>query len=388
MEHDVVLGVDKPANDGCCVGRSEGRVVFCSHSLPAETVRARIVEGGENARFWRAEAIEVLGDAADCRVPSPCPWSGPGLCGGCAWLHAAPTAQLEMKQQVLTETLQRLGGVNQPVRVRSLGASTGWRTRVTLHADAHGMAGFYAARSHEVVAVADCLQADVRLRLPELLAQTWPSGATVQVSVSESGRSVSVTSDAGASTSGPDEHVHTVRGRRFRCAAHGFWQGHRDAADLLVDEVRRLIDAGPGERIVDLYAGVGLFGLSLLDSHDPGSVEIVEGNRVAAGYASRNAADDPRVAVINRDVRAWARRPSPADVVVLDPPRAGAGRKVVDAIARTGAPTVVYVSCEPSTLARDLAYFADHGYSPDHIEGWDVFPGTAHVEAVVRLRGL
>lgn len=383
---EIVVGLDKPADAGACVGRTDGRVVFCGYGLPGETVTANVVQGGEDARYWRAEAVGVVGEPAVSRVPSPCPWFGPGLCGGCAWLHAEPDAQLALKAQVLTETLQRLGGVSGPVAVKSLGSSTGWRTRVTLHVDANGDAGFHAPRSHEVILIADCLQADPRMELGELLAESWPPGATVQVSVSDAGRAVRVASDAGVSTRGPNEHVHTVRGRQFRCAAHGFWQSHRDAGDLLVGEVRRLLPDRPTGRIVDLYAGVGLFGLSLLDSHDPASVVLVEGNRAAAGFARRNAEGDPRVEVDSRDVRKWARRAGAADVIVLDPPRAGVGRKVVEGVVGTGARTVVYVSCEPSTLARDLKYFAGHGYTPDHLEGFDVFPGTAHIETVVRLR--
>ena len=148
-----------------------------------------------------------------------------------------------------------------------------------------------------------------------------------------------------------------------------------------MDEVRGLVD-GAGS-IVDLYAGVGLFGLSLLTA-DVARLVLVEGDRRAAAYARQNAAGDDRVRVIARDVRQW--RATPADLVVLDPPRAGAGKGVVSAVAGSGAGTIVYVSCEPSTLARDLALFAAHGYRPDHLRGFDLFPGTAHVETVVRLR--
>ncbi len=383
---EIVLGLDKPANDGSCVGRSDGRVVFCRHGLPGETVRAAVVDGGSDSRFWRAEALAVVGQPAAARVPSPCPWSGPGQCGGCSWLHAHPDAQLDFKTQVLAETLERIGGIRWPVTVRTLGRVSGWRTRLSLHVDDEGRAGFHAWRSHEVVPVADCLQADPRMHLPGLLEQSWPTGATVRVSVSEAGRAVIVDSAQGVSHRGPREHVHLVDGREFRTAADGFWQSHVDAASALTAQVRELVPRDAGSRIVDLYSGVGLFGLALLDSHEPASVEMVEGDRSAAELAVRNSGGDSRVDVIPRDVRRWARGPGTADVVVLDPPRAGAGKQVVSAIARTGARTVVYVSCDAATLARDLRWFVARGYQPDHIVGFDLFPGTAHVETVVRLR--
>ncbi len=382
----IVLDVDSPANGGTCVGRADGRVVFCTHSLPGETVSAEVVQGGEDARFWRAETVEVIGTPSAARVAPPCPWFGPGLCGGCAWLHADPSTQLSIKAQVLSDTLQRLGGVTWDVEVEPLLPTSGWRTRVTLHVDEAGRAGFHRTRTHDVVHVGDCLQADPRIELPGLLATPWPPGATVHISVSEAGRSVIVRSADGVTATGPDEHVHHVRGRRFRSAAGGFWQSHREAADVLTGHVLDVAGVGSGDRLLDLYSGVGLFGLVLLDHCQPGSVVLVEGDRVAAGFAAVNADEDPRVRVLTRDVQAWARRPRPADVVVLDPPRAGAGRKVVEGIAATGARTIVYVSCDPSTLARDLKYLAVHGYTPEDIRGFDIFPGTAHIETVVRLR--
>ena len=205
------------------------------------------------------------------------------------------------------------------------------------------------------------------------------------MSVSDAGRAVVVTGPEGRSATGPAEHRHSVLGRDFLCGVDGFWQSHRDAAATLATCVVDL--AGSGQRVVDLYAGVGVFGLSLLDAGAE-RVLLVEGDRRAAEFAVRNADDDPRVRIVRQDVKVWASRgPKGADCVVLDPPRAGAGRQVVAGIAATGARTVVYVSCEPSTLARDLKYFDTHGFTPDHVQGFDLFPGTAHVETVVRLRG-
>jgi len=381
---EVVLHADAAAHGGTCVGRVDGRVVFCRLCLPGETVRARVDDDAPDARFWRAEALAVEAGASPDRVAAACPWFGPGLCGGCAWLHADRTAQLQIKEQVLAQTLQRIGGVTWEPRVRDLGLATGWRTRLTLHSDAGGRAGFHAARTHEVVPIGDCLQADARLQLPELLARQWPPHAEIHVSVSASGRATVVTTADGRTAEGPTEHVHVVGGRRFACAADGFWQSHRLGAQALVDTVAALVADVSGGTVVDLYAGVGLFGLSLRQRWS--SVLLVEGDRRAAAFARANAGADPAVRVVARDVRRWARRPEPADVVVLDPPRAGAGRAVVSGVAGTAARAVVYVSCEPSTLARDLAWFREVGYEPDHIEGFDLFPGTAHVETVVRLQ--
>jgi tRNA/tmRNA/rRNA uracil-C5-methylase (TrmA/RlmC/RlmD family) len=266
--------------------------------------------------------------------------------------------------------------------VVSLGLDRGWRTRVTLHADESGRLGFHAARSDQIVPVTACLQAAQELDLPEVLARDWPPGTDVHVSLSAAGRAVITRRPDGMrDLEGPAEHLHDVHGRLFSRAVDGFWQAHRSAPETLVDEVREL--AGACASIVDLYAGVGLFGLSLLTA-DVERLVLVEGDRRAAAYARQNAAGDERVRVIGRDVQQW--RATAADLVVLDPPRAGAGKGVVTAVTATGAATIVYVSCEPSTLARDLKLFEARGYRPDHLRGFDLFPGTAHVETVVRLR--
>ncbi|MCU0295745.1 MAG: methyltransferase [Candidatus Nanopelagicales bacterium] len=381
---DLRLEVGKPAHGGTCVARHEGRVVFTGYSLPGETVRAAFVEGGEDARFWRAEALEVLSAPSRDRVDTPCPWFGPGMCGGCSWLQATPAAQLAIKAEVLTDVLERIGGLHIAVPVRSIGPDSGWRIRATLHVDEQGRAGMHALRSHAVVSIGDCRQADTRMGLVELLSRSWPASAEVHVSVSDAGRAVIVRGPAGVERTGPTEHRHTVLGRTFSVAPDGFWQSHRDGASVLAQQVVTL--AGEGTSVIDLYAGVGLFGLALLDAGFE-QVQLVEGQRRAAAFARRNARTDRGVRIVARDVRDWARGPGgSADVVVMDPPRAGAGAKVVRAIGEVGAATVVYVSCEPSTLARDLRTFDEIGYHPDHIEGFDLFPGTAHVETVVRLR--
>jgi tRNA/tmRNA/rRNA uracil-C5-methylase (TrmA/RlmC/RlmD family) len=368
----IELRVDSPADGGAVVGRYDGRVVFARHSLPGERVRADVT--AHAARFWRADALEVL-EASPHRVDPVCPWYRPGGCGGCGWLHADPAFQLTLKAEVLQQTLRRIGGIEWPVVVRSIGPAAGWRTRVTLAVDQAGRAGLHPVASHDIVPIEDCLQVAPELDLPDLLRREWTPGGRVHVAWSDAGRSV----QDGDQREGPEEHVHSVSGRRFMRPAEGFWQSHRDGAQALVTAVLGL--AGPASSITDLYAGVGLFGLTLRDAFPGARVTPVEGDPNAARWARRNAAGAARVLAL--DVRRWRARP--CDLLVLDPPRAGAGPQVVAQIAAADPASVVYVSCDPATLARDLRTFAQHGYRPDHIEGFDLFPGTSHIETVVRL---
>lgn len=366
----IELRVDAPADAGQCVGRVDGRAVFVTGALPGELVRAEVTL--EKRRFSKARTVAVL-EASQHRVGPDCPWFAE--CGGCTWLHADAGEQNRIKTAVLGDQLERIGGVRWPVTVRSLGRQSQWRTRVTFHGDGD-RGGFFAAGSHDVVDIGYCLQAVAGLELAGLLARPWPTGATVHASVSEAGRAVRW--DDGLE--GVHEHTNTVLGRVFHRSADGFWQAHVDAPEVLASAVRALVE--PVDSIVDLYAGVGLFGLTLLDVMPEARVTLVEADPTAARFARRNAAGRARVLAV--DARRW--RPEVADLVVLDPPRSGAGEQVVRAIGQARPSTVIYVSCDAGTLARDLRLFTQIGYIPDHIEGFDLFPGTAHVETVVRLR--
>ena len=174
-------------------------------------------------------------------------------------------------------------------------------------------------------------------------------------------------------------------GRSWRVSSGGFWQVHPAAADVLVDAVMELATPRQGESLVDLYAGVGLFS-GVWGSRVGGAVHAVEGHRVAASDAEANLAELPDATVhavaVERFVASTEVRP---DVVVLDPPRVGAKRDIVEGIAKWGARAVVYVACDPAALARDVAYFAASGYRLTRLRAFDLFPMTHHVECVALL---
>jgi tRNA/tmRNA/rRNA uracil-C5-methylase (TrmA/RlmC/RlmD family) len=182
-------------------------------------------------------------------------------------------------------------------------------------------------------------------------------------------------------------------------AADGFWQVHPGAADALVDAVRRLLAVRPGESVVDLYSGVGLFGLSLVGLRPggplaaPGRVTLVEGDRRACALARRNASAAPAgtVRVVCAPVDRWVARPGAlrgVDVLVADPPRAGAGTAVARALAASGARAIAYVACDPVALARDAAALVGAGMRLAAIEAFDLFPTTHHVECVALFESM
>ncbi|HEY5335625.1 MAG TPA: class I SAM-dependent RNA methyltransferase [Mycobacteriales bacterium] len=375
----LVLVVERYAHGGVCVAHApDGRVVFVRHALPGERVRALVT--AQRKAWLRADAIEVLEPSPE-RVEPPCPYAGPGKCGGCDLQHATATAQRAWKAVVVEEQLSRLAGVDLTVEVEPLpGGSLGWRTRVQFTVGHDGRAGLLAHHSHTVIPIDRCLIADERVNAVDVPGGRWPGMGSVEVAVAgEQVRTVSRPARGRPRVDGPAALTERVAGREF--AVHGFWQVHPHAASALSDCVLEMLAPVAGEHALDLYAGAGLFAARLEDS----------GCEVVAVEGSRTAAEDCRANVPTADVRhqdvaaALDDGVGNIDVVVLDPPREGAKSAVVEAICALGPRAVAYVACEPAALARDVASFAENGYRLTRLRAFDLFPLTHHVECVALL---
>lgn len=384
--HRIEVRVDRVAHGGHCVARHEGRVVFVRHALPGESVVALVTEDAGGS-FCRADAVEVL-DAAPDRVPAPCPYAGPGRCGGCDWQHASPAAQRELKAAVVREQLARLAGVDVPVTVEAVGETTiRWRTRVAFAVDPAGRPGLRRHRSREVEPVEDCL-----IAVPEtldVLGQKWPGASAVQVEVAAGGQravTVTPTRHGPVRTSGDTELTERAAGREWTLRPGVFWQVHPQAAHTLAGCVAGMLRPRPGERALDLYCGAGLFTAVLGGAVGAtGEVLGVEGDAAAVRGARVNLADMEWTRFRHAAVSADLVAASAADVVVLDPPRTGAGRAVTEAVCGLGPRAICYVACDPAALARDVRTAAGGGYRLAELRAFDLFPMTHHVECVALL---
>ncbi|MEV4542665.1 class I SAM-dependent RNA methyltransferase [Micromonospora echinaurantiaca] len=391
----VELTVGAVAPGGHCVARVDGQVVFVRHALPGERVVAEVTEVHKG--FVRADAVTVLAAAPE-RVEPPCPYAKPGRCGGCDLQHVTPAAQLEWKAAVVREQLTRLGGLTSDeldrlgVRVEALpGGPLGWRSRVRYAVDAAGRAGLLKHRSHEVVPIDRCLIAHPAIQALPVLTPSgarWPEGDAVDT-VASTGGDVTVSTVAeGVATpvDGPAEVREVAAGREWTLPASAFWQVHPAAADTLVGAVLAALEPRPGESAWDLYGGAGLFAAALADRVGPGGrVTLVESAAQGVAAARENLRDLRQVEVVAARVEtALARRriTGPVDVVVLDPPRSGAGGRVVRELAAAGPRAVAYVACDPAAFARDVRTFAGLGWRLATLRGFDLFPMTQHVELV------
>lgn len=408
----IDLDITGVAHGGIFVGRHEGRVVFVPDTLPGERVRVRLTDTRKKA-FWRAETLEVLEAAPERR---PHVWASASIdrapeerAGGAEFGHIALAHQRALKERVIRESLERVGRLELPVEVRAAGADetpdgTGWRTRVSLHVDEAGRVGPFAPRSHRVVETPDLPLATAAVARAAAELRGGGVGRIDLVQPAD-GRVRVLPRPDGTRDAAPAEVVEERVGDRvFRVDAGGFWQVHRLAAAALTDAVTERVrasvgDLDPDATHLDLYGGVGLFAAALADMGGVATRVIsVESDARATEHAGENLAEwvgaraetarvDRYVGGLVADASERERERLSRGVVVLDPPRAGAGRDVVEGLAALGPSAVVYVACDPVALARDLAIFAEHGYRADGgIRGLDLFPNSHHVEAVVALR--
>ena len=378
----LVLRIERLAAGGDGVAKApDGRTVFVPLAAPGDTVTAEVTE--IHRRFLRAEILKIETPGA-ARVEAPC--SVFGVCGGCSWQHLEYSAQVEAKRSILGDALRRIGGhalAQEPAFMPSP-QPYGYRARARLLA-ARGESGFRARRSHQLCATKSCgvLVPPLDAALDTLSRRSVGDRELFEWEMALDARGGVRLSRKGEKA---DEAVFLrVAGDEIRLSPGTFAQANALLWNALHDRV--LSSVGAGDRAVELYAGAGFFTLGLARCFT--RVTAIESSDSAVSDLRRNL---DRAGLQNVEVvasRVEAASPgsigqSP-DVILLDPPRAGLPEAVTRALAGSGASRIVYVSCDPATLARDIARLADSGYKLVSVEGFDLFPQTPHLEAMAVL---
>jgi 23S rRNA (uracil1939-C5)-methyltransferase len=404
MAEAFELELTNMAHGGTALGRHEGRVVFVPYAIPGEVVRVRLSE--VHTRWARADLLEVL-QPSPHRVEPPCPYFGPGRCGGCQFQHIDYDGQVLFKREVVVDHLTRLGKLEVGVE-EGIGAAEPWRYRnnVQFHVTDEGFLGFLAADTHNIVPIEDCLLIDPLLdemwttfdmRWPEIYRLSLRCGSATgdrmaifeleeyedfDIEVDFSVSCVLMMPDGEVVVlMGDPSLVEYVAGRDYRISAGSFFQVNTAGAEALVALVRDLLQPAGSDTLLDLYCGVGLFGLAL--AGEVGRVVGVESEASAAADFRANARGLDQVRLMEGKARAvLSSVEEPVDLVVLDPPRAGAGEWVVSEIARLRPRRIAYVSCDPATLARDARHLVGAGYQLEVVQPVDLFPQTFHIESV------
>jgi tRNA/tmRNA/rRNA uracil-C5-methylase (TrmA/RlmC/RlmD family) len=387
----LTLTVGAPANGGSCVARHDGRVVFVRYALPGELVRVRVT--ADRGSYWHAETIEVI-EPSDDRIASLCPIAGVDGAGCCDLAFVEPAAGRALKAEVVSNQLARLGNYqwSDAVAPVSTAGPTGWRTRIRLDVGADGRAGFHRYHSDELVVDLNCGQLPAGMT-DGLTDVAWPPGAHLHVVIDDDGqRHVARTVRHGRRNAtdlveGSYEGVQRAGRHSWQVPVTAFWQAHRDAARTYSDLVGDWARPDPGMTAWDLYGGAGVFAAVLGDAvGESGQVVSVDNSRAATRSARATLADLPQVNVITDSVRrALTAQRDGADVAVLDPPRGGAGREVIDLLAAAEVPRIVHIGCEAASFARDIGLYLRHGYAVDRISVFDSFPLTHHIECVALL---
>ena len=390
---------------GAAMGRHEGRAIFVPYALHGETVRAEVVE--DKGRYAFARLVEVLEPSPD-RVEPPCPHFGPDGCGGCQWQHAGYPAQLQFKAEIVVDQLTRIGKIANPIVRATLPDPSGWayRNHAQFHPAREGKLGFQAAATNRTIPIEECpilhplltdlyatLDIDTQdLRRLSLRAGTetgdrmlvfemnddMPPGLEIDLPVS----CVLLLSDGQyANLIGHNHITEIVADHTYRISAPSFFQVNTPQAVQLVHLVDEYLDLQGSETVLDAYCGVGLFTVHLAERAD-----LVIGVEVATSAIDdllENTAGFDNVDVIEGMVEAvLPDLDMPIDAVVVDPPRAGLDRFALDALAERHPPRLVYVSCDPATLARDAKRLTAAGYHLVEVQPVDMFPQTYHVESV------
>lgn len=380
------LKVEKLVPGGDGLARHEGKVVFIPGTLPGEKVRVRLRESKKD--YARAEVVELLAPSPH-RVAPPCPVAG--RCGGCEWQHLDYSEQLRQKVALASDALRRLGGIEWPGLSIEPGKPWSYRSRARLHAAPGKRLGYLARASHEVVPIASCPVAD-----PALDALIAAGTATPGQSAAWGYRDVSDLAPLASAAKGDDDAVPTlaapareltvpVLGKPIRFDHRCFFQSNVPMLEKLIPYA---LEGLSGELALDLYCGVGLFGAFLADRFR--SVLAVESNPHSLAYARRNIPGPAHRFLEGRleDLALKGRLPapdSPPDLVLVDPPRPGLDAAVRDWLLENRPPRLLYVSCNPATLARDLKTLTATTYRVDALKLFDFYPQTAHIESVAKL---
>ncbi|CAB4863614.1 MAG: hypothetical protein F2786_02870 [Actinobacteria bacterium] len=377
--------IEKIAHGGHFIARNEGAVFFVRHAIPGE--KCRIVITSIGSSFNRADVIEVLEPSSN-RVPAPCVYAHRSGCGGCDFQHIAVEHQRTLKAMVIVEQFSRIAKLEISVVVEEVGPPLHWRTRSTATTNSSGELGFFASRSHRVVPVNDCLISAEHMNIPELSKRIWKGDLKIEIATSNTGeRNIALAPTRGEGrarlTEGNQVLHETVVDKTLEVSQNSFWQSHFLAPKILTEAVLEFAQIENGEHVLDLYGGVGLFTSVMADLVGTGgSIHLIEGSKTATADATRNFQSYTNIKITTGDVAKHLLRIDSADVVVLDPPREGAGKVVIPDISRLSPRAVVYVACDPAALARDTAYFSEVGFKLAKIRAFDLFPMTQHVECV------
>jgi 23S rRNA (uracil1939-C5)-methyltransferase len=383
----VHLTLTDMAYEGRAIARHDDETVFVEYGIPGEEVEVELYKRQGGVAFGRVVEVEK---ASPDRIEAPCPYFG--ICGGCHWQHITYERQLELKHHVVCEQLRRIGKFQeQPVR-QTVAASEPWgyRNHVRMSAGRLGDVGFVRRGTHRLLPIEHCLISHPKIN--EVIERVQGKAAglhQVEVRVGVNTDDLMVVPDMtdreASMPPGKKSYTDALLGSTFQISTPSFFQSNTRQAEVLVEIVRDRLELSGNELLLDAYAGVGTF--AVLFAPDVREIIGIEESPSAVADAVVNTQGLNNVRYLEGKVEdVLPELEEKPDAVILDPSRVGCHPDVIAAILRLAPPKLVYVSCDPSTLARDLRLLVDGGFELVDVTPLDMFPQTYHIECVATLR--
>ena len=377
----VTLDIGVIAHGGHFVARHSNQVIFVRHGITGEIAKVKITS--INSKLAFGDAIEILKPSKD-RVKPPCKYSKPSGCGGCDFQHISIEMQQSLKKIIIQDQFKRIAKIDINPDVISVEPFSGlhWRSRLDLAISNNGKTGLYSHKSNEVIEIDECLIAVEQINKSEVFNKWWDSEDRLSLSVS-SENELNV-NRLGKTILGSDELKEVVEDNTYIISPKSFWQSHKNAPRLLLQQVIKYADIKLGDRVCDLYAGAGLFTAPIAElTGETGEIHLIERDNDCIRDAKKMFQNKKNIIIHHGRVEQKLGKIKNIDIIVLDPPRNGAGKQVITQIIDKKPRSIVYVSCDPASLARDTKILLENNYILNNFIGLDLFPMTHHIECIV-----
>lgn len=381
----LTLDIERIAHGGHFIAHAQGLTIFVRGAIKGERIVAEVTQVKKKIAW--AETIEVL-TSSPHRREAPCHYFRERACGGCDFQHIDLAFQRVLKAEVVADSFRRIAQME--IEVECLPAhrevsGLHWRTRMDFTVTPSKRLALHPHRSDSLTEITSCLIAHEAMDLISINTSLERS----KIRPWERFR-VAVDSDSKVRLSGRDGTVEMkVEKKSFPISIESFWQPHLSAASTLVDQVMELLNVREGDHLLDLYGGVGLFTAFLRDAvGETGKVTLIESDPDAIADAERIFSGDRRVKVSAGRVEQKIKEIENCDLILLDPPRSGVTvgpNGVIAEFQRLRPREILYISCDPATLARDAKALVEAGYEMALIRAFDLFPMTEHIESVAKF---
>ena len=376
----ITLDIGTIANGGHFIARHNDQIIFVRHSITGEKANVKIT--AVNSKFAFGDAVEILKKSKD-RVNAPCKYAHPEGCGGCDFQHIDLKTQLNFKKIVIQDQFKRIAKIDINPDLISADSNNGlnWRSRLNLGISENKKLGLRSHKSNKIIEIDECLIALKEINNLDVFNKHWENNDNIKISCS-SENDITI-SHLGRKISGSDKLKEVVGDNKFNISPQSFWQSHKSAPGIILEQVLKFANIKKGERVCDLYGGVGLFTLPISKIiGENGEVHLIETNRTCIDDANEMFADLKNIFIHHGTVEQKLGSIKKIDTIILDPPRNGISKQVINQMIEKKPHTIVYVSCNPSTLARDTKILLNNKYELTNVVSLDLFPMTHHVECV------